>query len=160
MSKRKNCFPLIELLVVIGVIAVLAGIAIGVTQVATQKASEAKARAQIEALEIALDRYRDDFGYYPQSGGAEIDITEEFVMGSGSAPRHHGLQDSDATGETDYFLNVDSLRFAGGNCLDPFGMPYKYRYPGTENPGSYDLWSYGADNDPAGGDNITNWRKQ
>lgn len=28
---------------------------------------------------------------------------------------------------------------------DPWGNPYEYRYPGTNNPEGFDIWTYGAD---------------
>ena len=43
---------------------------------------------------------------------------------------------------------------------DPWGFPYQYKYPGTHNQGSFDIWSNGADG-AVGGDgyngDIGNW---
>ena len=33
---------------------------------------------------------------------------------------------------------------------DPWGEPYHYEMPGTNNPHAYDLWSFGADGAPGG----------
>ena len=42
--------------------------------------------------------------------------------------------------------------------LDPWGNPYQYRYPGTHNKGSYDLWSTGPEGTNAGEDKVIgNW---
>jgi general secretion pathway protein G len=40
---------------------------------------------------------------------------------------------------------------------DPWGSPYQYLSPGRRNPGSYDLWSMGADKMSDTGDDIGNW---
>ena len=39
---------------------------------------------------------------------------------------------------------------------DPWGTTYVYRYPGTNNPGGYDLYSFGPDLKEGGSDDITN----
>lgn len=44
---------------------------------------------------------------------------------------------------------------------DPWGNQYHYRYPGINNPDSFDLWTYGADGKPGGdGENADcgNWQ--
>ena len=61
-------FTLIEILVVITVIAILAGL---VTPMVFRNVGDAKlsaARAQIEILGLALDNYRLDNDYYPSTG--------------------------------------------------------------------------------------------
>ncbi len=40
---------------------------------------------------------------------------------------------------------------------DPWGEPYQYRYPGTRNRHSYDLWSKGPDLQDGTADDIGNW---
>ena len=40
---------------------------------------------------------------------------------------------------------------------DPWGKDYQYKIPGTHNPGSYDLWSMGADCVNGTADDIGNW---
>jgi general secretion pathway protein G len=40
---------------------------------------------------------------------------------------------------------------------DPWGSEYQYACPGTYNVDAYDLWSYGPDGQPSGGDDLTNW---
>ena len=42
---------------------------------------------------------------------------------------------------------------------DPWGKPYVYRYPGTNNTNGYDLYSLGPDG-REGNDDIDNWSKQ
>lgn len=41
--------------------------------------------------------------------------------------------------------------------FDPWGEPYEYRYPGTHNTDSYDLFSKGRDKQADTADDIGNW---
>lgn len=41
--------------------------------------------------------------------------------------------------------------------MDPWGRPYNYRYPGTHNPSSFDVWSSGPDGVSGNADDIGNW---
>ena len=40
---------------------------------------------------------------------------------------------------------------------DPWGNPYRFRSPGTQNTRAYDLFSAGPDGQDGGEDDITNW---
>ena len=44
------------------------------------------------------------------------------------------------------------------NPVDPWGNPYKYRCPGTNNTATYDLYSMGKDGIEGTEDDITNWK--
>lgn len=41
--------------------------------------------------------------------------------------------------------------------VDPWGRPYQYRCPGTKNPSSYDLFSFGPDGVESA-DDLGNWK--
>jgi prepilin-type N-terminal cleavage/methylation domain-containing protein len=58
-------FTLVELLTVIGIIAVLAGILIPTVNVALRKAKISKARQEAEAIALALKSYHDEYGRWP-----------------------------------------------------------------------------------------------
>lgn len=50
------------------------------------------------------------------------------------------------------------LEAKGGRApTDPWGNPYQYRYPGTKNTASYDLFSLGRDGQEGTADDVTNW---
>lgn len=129
-------FTLLELLVVMVIIGLLAGY-VGPKYFAQIGKSEIKAtRAQIDALEKALDQYRLDVGRYPS--------TEQGLSALMKPP----------AGEKRWqgpYLRKDVP-------LDPWGTAYQYRQPGEH--GEFDLFSFGKDG-KAGGDgeaaDITNW---
>lgn len=135
--RQNRGFTLLELLVVLVVLGLLAGI-VGPKYFAQLGKSEAKvARAQIEGLAKALDLYRLDVGRYPTSEQGLVAL----VTRPSDAPKWDGP-----------YLQK-------GVPLDPWNRDYQYRSPG-EN-GEYDLLSMGKDGQPGGdGENaeITNWQ--
>lgn len=119
-------FTLLELLVVMVIIGLLAGY-VGPRFFGQIGKSEVKvARAQIDALQKALDQYRIDTGRYPSSDQGLAALREK---------------------------PVDESRWAGPYLSkavpkDPWGHDYQYRAPGEH--GEYDLLSFGHDGRPGG----------
>lgn len=137
MSVRSAAgFTLLELLVVMVIIGMLAGFVAPRFFAQIGKSEIKTARAQIDALEKALDQYRLDVGRYPS--------TEQGLQALNAQPAGEG-------------------RWAGpylkkGVPLDPWSHPYVYRHPG-EN-GEYDLLSMGRDGQVGGSgeaQDIVNW---
>lgn len=130
-------FTLLELLVVLVVLGLLAGL-VGPRYFNQLGKSEIKvARAQLEGLVKALDIYRLENGHYPSTEQG----LQALVVAPGDAPKWDGP-----------YLQK-------GVPLDPWGRQYIYRAPG-EN-GEYDLLSLGKDGQPGGdGDHaeITSWQ--
>ncbi|MBR4221794.1 MAG: prepilin-type N-terminal cleavage/methylation domain-containing protein [Victivallales bacterium] len=62
---KKSHFTLVELLVVIGIIAVLAGILLPAVSGSMQKADQTKAKAQITTLVNAIKQFEATYGYLP-----------------------------------------------------------------------------------------------
>lgn len=136
--RRHSPFTLIEILAVIAIVVIVAGIVIGGAGAAQRKAAEAKARSEISKFEIAVQQYKRDHGYLPQDDSlSDNKITRNFLQGLD--------------------LNLDELRFSGSNWRDPFGQPYRYQQPGSENSDSYDVWSFGADGEDGTADDIGNF---
>jgi general secretion pathway protein G len=133
---RVGGFTLLELLVVMVIIGLLAGY-VGPRYFGQIGKSEAKAaRAQVDALEKALDQYRLDVGRYPST---EAGLAALVVRPSGNAK-----------------WSGPYLKKAVPP--DPWGRPYAYKSPGEH--GEYDLVSFGKDGRPGGtGDDadITSW---
>ncbi len=147
-ARRQSAFTLIEVLAVIAIVVIVAGIVIGGAGAANRKAAEAKARSEISKFEIAVQQYKRDHGYLPSDDFDSVtddhEITRSFLVSS--------------DGEERYLkLNLDELRFSGNYWRDPFGQPYRYEMPGSKNPESYDVWSLGADGDDDTADDIGNF---
>ena len=130
-------FTLLELLVVMVIIGLLAGLVAPRYFAQVGKSQVKVARAQIDALDKALDQLRLDVGRYPTS--------------------EEGLQALVAQPST-------AQRWAGpylkkGVPADPWGRPYAYQQPGTHS-GDFDLLSFGKDGRPGGSGedaDLTNW---
>lgn len=125
-------FTLIEILVVVVVIGVLATLVAPNVFQNVGASKQTAARAQIEMLGAALDSYRLDNDIYPSTAQGLPALRREPL--SEPAPgRWNGP-----------YLSKEVP-------LDPWGKPYIYRNPGTDNPSGYDLLSFGRDG-IAGGD--------
>lgn len=130
-------FTLLELLVVMVIIGLLAGFVAPRYFAQVGKSQVKAARAQIDALDKALEQYRLDVGHLP--------TTEQGLAALNVQPQ----------GE----LNWAGPYLKKDVPLDPWGTAYIYAQPGTHN-NDYDLMSYGKDGRPGGsGENadLGNW---
>ena len=159
MKRRRGHFTLLEVLLAIGVVVILAGITMGGLRYASSRSDEARTHAVMKEFEMALQKYKSDHGIFPVSkDAAAINLDDDSKW---KKFRQGGYLQGSATG---------ILR-------DGYDQPLFYRFPGTKNTGSYDLWSKGPDkkhgspddiNDAgegdiddagkAGSDDICNWR--
>jgi general secretion pathway protein G len=133
---RRNGFTLLELLVVMVIIGLLAGLVAPRYFAQVGKSQTKTARAQIVALEQALEQYRIDVGRFPTS--------TEGLQALTSSPA------GEAAWAGPYLKKAVPK--------DPWGRPFEYQEPGAH--GEIDIVSYGKDGRPGGtGDNvdITNW---
>jgi prepilin-type N-terminal cleavage/methylation domain-containing protein len=76
---RSSAFTLIELLVVMAVIVILVSIAIPVVFRSQSAARRMRTVAELQAISIALEAYKNDFGDYPR-----VDLTAAGSAGMGS----------------------------------------------------------------------------
>ena len=130
-------FTLLELLTVMVLIGLLAGFVAPRYFAQVGKSQVKVARAQIDALDKALDQFRLDVGRYPTSEeGLQVLVAQPSGEASWAGP----------------YLKK-------GVPLDPWGRPYVYQAPGTHG-GEFDLLSYGKDGRPGGAGedaDVTNW---
>ena len=133
---NQDGFTLLELLVVMVIIGLLASF-VGPRYFSQIGKSEVKsAKAQLDALEKALDQYRLDLGKYPS--------TEQGLVALVSRPANEAKWDGPYLKKT--------------VPPDPWGNQYTYKFPGEHS--EFDLWSFGRDGQPGGaGENedIKNW---
>ena len=71
-GRRRGGFTLIELMATMTLIVLMVALTIGVSTYIWQKMGRSKAQAQIAALSEALEIYKSDWGYYPQTGPERV----------------------------------------------------------------------------------------
>ena len=134
-------FTLIELMVVIVILGILAGLIVPRIMSRPEEARQAKAMIQIESIETALKLYRLDNGSYPS--------TEQGLQALVEAPEVGNLPGKWREGG---YLEK------GRVPKDPWDNEYIYLSPGTHD--DYDIISYGSDGEPGGegkDKDITSW---
>lgn len=120
-------FTLLELLVVVLIIGLLTGI-VGPRLMGQIGRSEVTAaRAQIDALDKAVQAYRLDMGQYPTTDQG----LQALVLAPGNSERWRGPY------------------LKGAVPADPWGAAYQYRQPGADAR-DYDILSLGRDKAPGG----------
>lgn len=67
MKRKKTGLTIIELLIVLGIIALLVGLLIPALNVVRNMAKETKQKAQFSTIELALAAFKNDYGNYPPS---------------------------------------------------------------------------------------------
>ena len=134
-------FTLIELMVVIVILGILAGLIVPRLMGRPEEAKQLKARMQIESLETALKLYKLDNGSYPD--------TEQGLQ---------ALVERPETGNVPKKWREGGYLEKGRVPMDPWGNEFVYLSPGLQ--GDYDIISYGADGVPGGegkDTDINNW---
>jgi general secretion pathway protein G len=135
--KRSVGFTLVELLVVLAILGLLAGL-VGPQVMKFLGSSKTKtAKLQIEDLVATMDMYRLETGRYPTNDEG----LEALVKKPGNAANWNGP----------YLKKGDVPK-------DPWGFEYQYRFPGQH--GGVDIWTLGADNREGGeGENadVASW---
>lgn len=120
---REAGFTLVELLVVLAILALLAGFAGPRVMSYLGGAKTQSAGIQMQNIAAAMDLFLLDMGRYPS--------TEEGVAALVEAP----ATDADKW-KGPYLSRKDAI-------IDPWGEPYRYRRPGRDAP--FDIYSLGAD---------------
>lgn len=155
-------FTLLELLTVVLIILVLAGVLVGVAEYLRARSSVNTARAQLAALGAAIEAFKADNGYYPTS-------TIYRISARGLAEVTNSWLLCAQLTQPKPYLKTDSGMITKQHGLtvlrDPWGNPWNYFRPVTNEPwqtvnlpnkasyvlgglvniASYDLWSYGPD---------------
>lgn len=185
-SRRVRAFSMVELMVVVGIMVILAGILIASLPGIQNRINRGKVEAFMAELEAGLSKYQLDNGIYPQNEPSG-DRDKSGLEGA-SVLYKHLSGDFDLNGEVDfannekiyvqkldYFTNRESREprssVIGGDymVIDSYGNPIRYlcQPPNlpkgtnreTRNP-TYDLWSI-TDADPSDPESeakyITNW---
>jgi general secretion pathway protein G len=106
---------------------------------------DARSRAHLKILEVAIEQYNQEWGYYPAAPSA--------------IPSSAAWLDS-LQGRSGKPLVLSEMRIKDGLAVDAYGNSYQYRYPGKHSA-KYDLWSPGKNGpelDDPNSDDLNNWR--
>jgi general secretion pathway protein G len=137
--RKQQGFTLLEIMVVVVILGLLVAIVAPNVLDNQDRAMSEKARADISALEQALDMYKlDNFVYPTTDQGVESLITRPTISPEPKNYRPNG-----------YIKRLPN---------DPWGNPYQYMQPGEH--GAFDLYSFGSDGDNGGegqAADIGNW---
>jgi general secretion pathway protein G len=134
-------FTLIEIMVVMVILGILAGLIVPRIMDRPEEARRTKAAIQIQAIEQALKLYKLDNGAYPS--------TEQGLQ---------ALVEPPSVGRLARKWRKDGYLDKGRVPKDPWGFDFVYIAPGLH--GDFDLMSYGPDGEPGGEDvdaDVNNW---
>ena len=155
-NSSRRAFTLIELLAVITIIAIIAGLTLGAAGAVRRHGATSTAKAEVAALQAACDRYYADKNEYPigtadpTKTNTPAGATDLFTYLVGSAKL------SLAPTNKRYFEPKPAMVFTNSSpnyFIDPWGYAYGYNCTtntdGTWNPPL--IWS------TAGGGNTNKW---
>lgn len=144
ISSNKSGFTLVEVITVISIIVLLAGLTIGAIRYVSTSARANRAKAEIAAIESAISNYTLDYGEAPQGE----DVITSAPSGTGARRLYEALVEGDKI-----YLQLKENQKGGtrGNYFvqDPYGNPYGYN--SSKNPAlnpnapEVSLWSTGGD---------------
>ena len=135
-------FTLVELLIVLGILAMLMALVAPRVLKSGEKANVKKAQVDIAAFKEVLKMYHLDMKKFP--------TTEQGLAALSTEPEDSG-EGSPWDGP---YLETD------GVPLDPWNNSYQYEYPSTHGKSDYpDIWSWGPDGEDGTEDDIVNWKK-
>jgi type II secretory pathway pseudopilin PulG len=165
-KRRYNAFTLIELVLVVGIITVLAGLVLSTVGYARKKGARARAETEIAAISAACENYKADNGVYPSNAdtntlNAQTSLDPSAYQAA-SVYLYNALFGATAgsrtpnTGAKSYFVFKPNMLFPADQnqnvqyIQDPFGNSYGYSTINnavanpTPTPGynpTFDLWS-------------------
>ena len=144
----RRAFSMVEILIVIGIITLLAGLALGVGATLRARSHRDSALVLIRRIETALEQYRDVFGSWPSAvrappAGSDYQKLADILLGAEV---------------------VQPSEVRGGVVVDVWRNPINVIRGGYNTPG-LDIWSNGPDgndnrdpnNSKVYGDDVVNW---
>ncbi|MFA6104551.1 MAG: type II secretion system protein [Victivallaceae bacterium] len=155
-------FSLVEILVAVGIIAILLGLSGAGYQAVQRKIARTKTEATLNKLRIGLESYKSKFGYYPQQPAIApflLDINAPTVPQGqpqnnfNSCIEYSKISKEDSVMVSGRYRVIDGWKTnvwspapALGTTYVDQGGPYIYYVcPGLLNTSSYDLFSAGND---------------
>lgn len=140
LRRARRAFTLLEILIVLAIIGLLVGLGVKNADKILGGSQEAVAGVFVnDTLKTSLVQYRIHMGDYPS--------TAEGLEALANPP----------AARADRWKGPYIEAKGGKLPTDPWGEPYQYRNPGTQNKSGYDLFSKGPDKVAGTEDDIGNW---
>jgi prepilin-type N-terminal cleavage/methylation domain-containing protein len=161
---QQKAFTLIELLMVIAIILILAGITFGIARGVQNAQARAKTKAELATISQAIEQFKLRYGDYPWHQGGGGDSTDNNRMLLYALTGRLILADpnpNDQTNETKTLVVtnetqidrnpkfLDETKFsvsmtngASVNLIDPWGNPYIYWYKWDDSPDDWDVFGF------------------
>src|ERR1700730_15528134 len=148
-----GAFTILELLVVMTIIVVLAGLILATSGYVQKKGARSRAEAKIAAMSTTLESYKADNGMYPTNNDTNnLNPADARPLDYQNASRYLYTQVSgDSDGDPTTFAATDTRNYMGSalrpnmlspnppgpnTCIrDPFGNSYGYSTAKASNPG-------------------------
>ncbi len=140
VRNRRRGFTLLEILVVVGILALLAAFVVP-SLIGTQQDAYIKTtKANLDSMANVMELFNLHMGRYPKELKELVEKPED----EADAEKWKGA----------YIDSLDKLKDAWG---------HEFKYLGNEdakaNEGKYDIWSVGKDGEDGSDDDIGNWKK-
>ena len=139
-ASGRRGFTLLEILLVVGLLALLAAFVVPALTAQSDRAKVNLAKAAIGPngpLSQSINLFRVNTGVYPE----ELKYLLEKPSDDETAKKWTGP----------YIENESGLK-------DPWDHEFQYNAHGQHNEGKYDLWSWGPDGKDGTDDDIVNWK--
>ncbi|MFN0080087.1 MAG: type II secretion system major pseudopilin GspG [Prosthecobacter sp.] len=131
-------FTLIEIVITLTIIAILAGGSMMMYSSLIDTAKDSRVDADMDKIALALLSY--------EGRTLRVPTTEQGLQALVEKPTIEPIPDN-------YRPFMEELP------KDPWGQPYKYRFPAQKSKKPYDIWTLGADGQDGTEDDLGNWKK-
>ena len=137
-TRSAAAFTLIEIVITLTIIAILASGSIYLLKGQIDSAKDTRVDSDLQAIGLALQSY--------ESRALRMPTTEQGLMALVEKPTLEPIPEN-------YRAFMEELP------KDPWGQPYKYRFPAQKSKKTYDIWTLGPDGQDGTDDDLGNWKK-
>jgi len=159
-ERSRAAFTLIELLAVITIIGILAGLTLGAAGAVRRHGATSTAKAEVAALQAACDRYFADNNLYPSNTSVDplTKTNPATYTGAGQVLFTNLLGSATLTAapNSKRYFEPKPAMVSGNYFIDPWGYAYGYNSDGTSAPL---IWSTAGTTKGETNKWITSWPK-
>jgi prepilin-type N-terminal cleavage/methylation domain-containing protein len=189
MAKQRSAFTIIEVLIVMAIILVLAGLILATSGYVQNKGRRSRAEAEIAAISAAMENYKADNGIYPRDSKTDALAADADPDGGNpgtfvdSSKSLYKALSGDSDGDPTTSTASDTKNYFGGALKptmlspnppaaetfirDPFGYSYGYSTIKAAAPTgangynpTYDLWSTSGETGKKSGETFATYQQR